>query len=788
MAHLHNPPCFFIMSRLLLSLFLFAALPFSGTGAVIYVNQKAAGKNTGATWPDALNTVLAALQKAQSGDEIWVAKGIYNNWDGQGLALPYLKSGVRMLGGFQGTETLASQRDWEANLTVLTAFSLPDSFHFTRVLLCTNTDSSTVLDGFTIKKGIATASSVICEEQPWICCGGGLIIDGTIDPTRPTSLQLRNCRFVENGAGRSGGGIAINFSTGYGKIEIIHCAISENWSSLTNAAMHIDIGSTSPGSVKIIIDSCVFSRNKGYAGGGLGIYNLQDDINLHICNTQFIENKSIYANAGLHIGNASNAPIKIERCVFEGNQSGTLPFEPGTGGAILGGNFRVNQSMFINNGARWGGAIFAGPIEVTNSMFVGNHVSKSGGALLLTGISGEKNLLVNNTFVNNYSFENGGMMEHLNRVRDTMINCIFWNNRAVGSGDLIYSEGGLDLYMDHCLVDADSLADLRKGLFPLNPNVPYNYLSCGSNMLWNQNPLLRDTAKGDYRTLLASPAVNAGDSAWVQRLGLLYDLQGGPRTLGGLPNLGAYETGQFMPFVQKSDASCFGQADGQATAQPVGGFSPYQFYWSNGSNAPSIASLSPGAYTVTILDSDLLADTLSVSIAQPAPLSIAVVIVKASSATASDGSIAIQSAGGGTPPYQFKWSNGSEMKSITGLLPGTYDLTLTDANGCDTMISMEVTYTVDAIEPPLEGLSAVLNPNIAPSGDLVRLNLYAEEFGIWEYSITDILGRVYDRQIFEVPEGRSSRQLAGGLRSGAYLVHVKASGAKGSMALRLFIL
>jgi len=37
---------------------------------------------------------------------------------------------------------------------------------------------------------------------------------------------------------------------------------------------------------------------------------------------------------------------------------------------------------------------------------------------------------------------------------------------------------------------------------------------------------------------------------------------------------------------------------------------------------------------------------------------------------------------GGTAPYTYYWSNGSTSNPATGLLPGWYYVTVTDANGC----------------------------------------------------------------------------------------------------------
>lgn len=52
----------------------------------------------------------------------------------------------------------------------------------------------------------------------------------------------------------------------------------------------------------------------------------------------------------------------------------------------------------------------------------------------------------------------------------------------------------------------------------------------------------------------------------------------------------------------------------------------------------------------------------------------------------SQGSI-IAIAQGGTPPYQYRWSNGASSSTITNLPRGTYSLTVSDQNGCSTSSS-----------------------------------------------------------------------------------------------------
>lgn len=100
-----------------------AFLPFSSVRAsnhIIYVDSSATGLGTGASWTDAYTDLQDALAQADAGDEIWVAAGVYvPSQLGDRYASFELKDKVLIYGGFAGDETLLTERDWEANPTVL---------------------------------------------------------------------------------------------------------------------------------------------------------------------------------------------------------------------------------------------------------------------------------------------------------------------------------------------------------------------------------------------------------------------------------------------------------------------------------------------------------------------------------------------------------------------------------------------------------------------------------------------------------------------------------------------
>ena len=148
------------MKKTLLSI-LFIVLVASINAQITYVNANATGANNGTSWADAYTDLHSATFNTTSG-EIWVAAGTYTpsktftgNTPGNNRQKTFrIQYNVQVYGGFNGTETMLSQRNWETNVTTLSANVGGGLFAYNIVRMDGNT-SSTILDGFTISQGQA---------------------------------------------------------------------------------------------------------------------------------------------------------------------------------------------------------------------------------------------------------------------------------------------------------------------------------------------------------------------------------------------------------------------------------------------------------------------------------------------------------------------------------------------------------------------------------------------------------------------------------------------------------
>lgn len=145
--------------------------------------------------------------------------------------------------------------------------------------------------------------------------------------------------------------------------------------------------------------------------------------------------------------------------------------------------------------------------------------------------------------------------------------------------------------------------------------------------------------------------------------------------------------------------SCSGSNDGSVTTTVSGGASPYAFSWTGPSgftsSSQNISSLAAGTYTCTVNDANNCSVTLSVTLTEPAPLSLSSVLAQyngynVSCYGGSNGNIDL-SVTGGTAPYSYNWSNTVTMQDLVGVDAGSYSVVVTDANNCSANISAVLT-------------------------------------------------------------------------------------------------
>ncbi|MEM9921674.1 MAG: SprB repeat-containing protein, partial [Bacteroidota bacterium] len=159
--------------------------------------------------------------------------------------------------------------------------------------------------------------------------------------------------------------------------------------------------------------------------------------------------------------------------------------------------------------------------------------------------------------------------------------------------------------------------------------------------------------------------------------------------------------------IFQQNLTCFGDDDGLIRASINGGMPPFNFVWNTGATTNILANLSAGTYSLTVTDPSGCRDSISVLITQPDELQANASATNETTQGANDGT-ATANPNGGTPPYEYNWSTGAMTQNISNLAPGTYELLVTDANGCDA--TQEV--TVEAASGGGSGCGFTINVNV----------------------------------------------------------------------------
>jgi len=218
----------------------------------IYVALNATGNGSGSNWANAMTSLHDALAIACPRTEIWVKQGTYTPapvLPGNRDATFVVPGGVKLYGGFNGTETNISQRDYENNVTLLSGgiglFGNQDNSY---TVLTLGSGESEVLrvDGFFI--GYGNANGSVDDSR-----GGG------INASFPNA-EIHNC-FIGFNAGIKGAAV---YSAGSGDLSFENCTFNANVSTEFGGGIYT--GSIVNLRPTLKVNRCTFSNNTAPSG------------------------------------------------------------------------------------------------------------------------------------------------------------------------------------------------------------------------------------------------------------------------------------------------------------------------------------------------------------------------------------------------------------------------------------------------------------------------------------------------------------------------------------------
>ncbi len=196
---------------------------------------------------------------------------------------------------------------------------------------------------------------------------------------------------------------------------------------------------------------------------------------------------------------------------------------------------------------------------------------------------------------------------------------------------------------------------------------------------------------------------------------------------------------------------CNGDANGQATVNPLGGATPYSYNWltSPAQNTQNATGLAPGSYTVNITDAAGCTASSSVSITEPSKLVADIIDSTMINCYGDNTGMAEVLATGGTPLYQYHWqSSTSTTSQASNYYAGTYTVTVTDANACTAIVPFVITQNPQltlSLNPTNEGCENSCNGSIVtnPSGGVAPYSYLWSPGSLTTQSITDLCQGTY---------------------------------------------
>lgn len=476
----------------------------AGAQTVIHVDDDAPSGGDGLSWETAYDSLHTALSAAKPGDQIWVAAGTYvGNFT---LALE-----VEMYGGFAGTETELSQRDWTTNETIL------DGNRTGSVVTSPpGANETTRIDGFTITNGSGSYS----DGSGY---GGGLylvnsspaIANNTITGNRVHGRCLPVCKEGYGGGlylYNSNPTIENNTISG----NIAYGAFDDYYYSLGyGGGLYLD------GSSPAIENNTITGNTADGDGGGLYLYDSSGTIanNLITVNCASDDNgMGGGTGGGLYLRESS--PIISDNFI-----AGNSAWES-AGGAYLNDSSPaiMGNKIIGNNGSIWGGGLY---LYKTSSTTIANNMIEVNTAGIGAGLYLYKcpsSTIVNNVIAGNSGSDGAGL--YLYSSSPTIANTI-----------VAFNKSGIRR--------EDTTSTLTLSHNCVYGNIAYDYEGLsdptGINGNISADPLLADLAYGNAHIQPDSPCVNTGRNAYAFGD---FDIDGEPRILptGGSVDIGADES------------------------------------------------------------------------------------------------------------------------------------------------------------------------------------------------------------------------------------------------------
>ncbi|MGB1019179.1 MAG: T9SS type A sorting domain-containing protein [Chitinophagales bacterium] len=439
-----------------------------------YVDADALGNNDGSSWTNALTDLREAFLNSYDGMEIWVAEGTYKRTGtNRDFSFAWLTDSLKVYGGFNGTETMLSQRDWNANETILSGdigVVGDNSDNCYTTLLgplgsSTNTINYSLIDGFIVQDGNANGSTYYERRQ-----GGGFFSYYYVRNT-----DVKNCTFKNNYA-QYGGAISAAAFQQEKTVNFENCIIQENSNEFASIFIGVYNGNNTTSTISncLVVNNTANSPTAGTNQMTSMYVNAQagGSIDLDINNSTFAENTNSYSGSNdvasilVYTQNtAGTQNVDINNSIFWGNTDDDEIVRLHSTGAVFT-NVSLNSSI--------------SDLTSTESFYTETNVSNSDP--LFTDALNEDYTLQSTSPAIDAGSQTGLIIPSLD---------------LAGNARVIGSEIDMGCYENQCNVSVN-VSNVGDDLNATTGFATYQWLQDGTAISGATNAIYTPTTSGDY--------------------------------------------------------------------------------------------------------------------------------------------------------------------------------------------------------------------------------------------------------------------------------------------------
>ena len=220
-------------------------------------------------------------------------------------------------------------------------------------------------------------------------------------------------------------------------------------------------------------------------------------------------------------------------------------------------------------------------------------------------------------------------------------------------------------------------------------------------------------------------------------------------------------------YPEVQSVSCFGEQDGAATIVANMGQPPYTYLWdvnAGGQTSATATGLASGIYCVQVIDALNEVDNFCIFVPQPDVFEETIFRQPDNGNCTGQASIILS---GGTPPYSYAWNDPNNQTGPTAfdLCQGSYELTVTDEDGCSVVYQIEIDGPMNT-----DAISLLRGFEVFPNPIKTQINLVTSfEIDASKIICVNILGQLQNIHFSSNGENRFTAD-ANKLENGSYIL------------------